>query len=208
MHRFNVRHHNALGKNGGVHVGHYALDYTRRNIVILRSIGMYRSVGIVTDVKQRRHIQSAYCTRGLVQKIGTAVASLGLHLYVQPGKLIKHGFTLADRETVKKVCHRLSVIGTGASADYYRAILTAIGRTERNFGEIEHIQHIGIAHFILKCEAYYIKLRDRVSALKCAERYVVLAHLLLHIDPWGKHTLTPYVRIGIERIVKYAHTEI
>ena len=94
------------------------------------------------------------------------------------------------------------------AADDDRRVLAARGGKQRNAGKRQHIQHRGIAHLVLQGERDNVKVADRVAAFERAERKSILLHLLLHIQPGGKHALTPDVRLTVQHTVQNAQPEV
>ena len=64
--------------------------------------------------------------------------------------------------------------------------------------QIQHIQDIAVAQFILQRKSQYIEIVDAVPALQPKEFHSIPAHLLFHIHPGGEYTLTPDIVLFIE----------
>ena len=136
------------------------------------------------------------------------IAAVVLHFDIKTDYLGQHLLTLAYIEEVKKIRYRFGIVRAGTAAYHERHIIGAVCCAQRQAREIEHIEDIGIAHLILEGESDKIELRYRISALVRPERYLMLAHLLLHVHPRSIHTLTPDIILAVERTVKDADTEV
>ena len=74
--------------------------------------------------------------------------------------------------------------------------------------QIEHIQDVGEAEFVLEGKADDVKIGHRVQALEGIERDMVFPHLLLHVHPGGKDPLAPDVGPLVEQAVKDLHPQV
>ena len=79
---------------------------------------------------------------------------------------------------------------------------------EGHLGQIQHVEDVGIAHFIAHRKGDEIKVLHRVVALQRPQGQIVLAHLLFHVAPGGKYPLTPNVGLMVHDAVENAHAQI
>ena len=112
-------------------------------------------------------------------------------LFIKIHYLAVQLFTLTEAEKIKEFSYGLGIAGTGTAAHNNgrqgMSVLCLYGKT----CQIKHIENVGITKLILKCKADNIKILDGVTAFKSIKRNIVLSHLLFHIVPGRKHTLTP-----------------
>ena len=137
-----------------------------------------------------------------------SITSIFFHLDVKLGYFKKNFLSLADVEQIKEVSHRLGIVGARSAADHQRIVLASLGGAERNFCQIQHVQHVGVAHLVLQGKAEEIKAIQGILALQGNQGQIVLFHLLLHIHPRIKGSLAPNVGVLIQRAVKQAHAQI
>ena len=208
MHRFYIRHQRVGRIINAVKVGYYPFSDSGRDIVILRSIGLHRPVGIIFNCIKRRNICPGNASRCLVKESRARIASVFLHLYVEPCQLGKVFLPFSDRKAIEEIGKRLSVVRTRSSAHDDRAILSPIRRMERDTGKVKHIKNVSIAKLVLKRKRHKIKVLYRVAALVRRQRETVLAHLLLHVDPRSIDTLAPNILLTVQTPVKYPDPEI
>ena len=94
-----------------------------------------------------------------------------------------HFLAVANLEGVDEGGKRLGIECTGAAGNDERIAFTALAGAQRNVGQIEHFQHVGIAHFVLQGEAHDIKMIHRRARLNGKERQILPAHGVGHIGP-------------------------
>ena len=208
MNGLDIRHYHLIGKIRLVHIGHNSLLDARGNVVVFGSVRLDSTVLVVAYFIERGNVDTLNASRRLVKIRLLGIASLLLHLDVESAKLGKHLLTLSDIEEVKEICHGLGVISARAATDDYRHAVVSVTGAQRQSRKVEHIEHVGVAHLVLKRNAYHIKGSKRISALAGGQRNTVLLHLLLHIHPRCVNTLAPNVVLLVENAVKYADAEV
>ena len=208
MHRLDIGHHQLVGKKGLIHIGNDALFHLGGDIVIFFGHGPDGAVTVIVNGIERRHINALDGGSGLMQEGMAGISSLLLHADVKLGELHQIILSLANGEAVEKVCHRLRVIGAGATADDDGILLAARIGAQRDTPQQQHAQCGGIAHLIAKGDAEDIKIGDGVPRFVRPEWNIQLAHLFLHIYPRAEYALTPDIGVGVQRAVQKAHAEI
>ena len=126
---------------------------------------------------------------------GLAAAAVQFH------QLGQHFLALTDLNQIKEIGHRLQVVNAGATGNDQRCILAAILGKLGYAGQIQHIQHAGIVHFILQGETQNIELADGIAAFQRIQGLVALTHLLLHIISRMICTLAPHAIHSIQQTV-------
>ena len=81
-------------------------------------------------------------------------------------------------------------------------------REQRNAAEVEHIQDITVAQFILQGKADEVKIRQRIARFERIQRDIMRAHLFFHIHPRRENTLTPNVRLFVKKAVEDLDAEV
>ena len=79
---------------------------------------------------------------------------------------------------------------------------------ERNPGQIQHIENIGIGHLIADGESDHIKIPDVCLTFQRPQEKLVFSHFRFHVPPGGEDTLTPDAVHLIHHAVQNAHSQI
>lgn len=66
---------------------------------------------------------------------------------------------------------------------------------------MQHIQHIGIAHFIRQCKTKHIKITDRTAGFQRIQRDLFFLHERFHIHPWRIYPLGQRIAAFIDHAV-------
>ena len=194
------------GEVNRVQVLYYPLGYLFRNAVAHRPESRQRAVGIVFRTVKRRHVK-ALKGRGLFQKPAPA-QPLPAAFLVQRNKLRQRILALAYRKDVKKVRHRLGIIGTRSAADYQRVVLAPVRRERGDTGKRKHVHHVGIAQLVLQRERHDVELVQRVAAFKRIKLCAGAPQLALHIRPGGKAALAGNAVHTVENAGEDLHAQV
>ena len=100
------------------------------------------------------------------------------------------------------------MIRAWSSAAHKRVTGCSFCRAQRHSCEVKHIHYIRIAHFILKRKSYKIKIFHRNITFHRKQGYSLFSHLLLHIVPRSKHTLTNGILTLIQHMIKNLHSQM
>ena len=198
MHRFNIRHYHFIGKVDLIEVSDNLLCYLFWNVIIDWCVRLDGAILVVRDLVQGRNIHAGDRPCRLVQEVPTGVSALALHTDIEAHDRWKHILALSYIEQIKEIGDRLGVIGAGTAADDNRCILRAVLGAERNFCKVEHIEHVGVAHLVLKRKSNEVEVSQRIAAFQGGERQIVYLHLLLHIDPRVVYAFAPDVLVLVE----------
>ena len=111
---------------------------------------------MIGDIIKRGHIH-ALDLRGVAQKL-----ELGRAFFLvrdqQVNQLVGDLLPLAGQENVEEIRQGFGIAYAGAPADDQRCERRAVARTQGHIAEIQHIEHVRIAQFILQRKADQIKL--------------------------------------------------
>ena len=173
---------------------------------VLRCYRLYGAVLVVVHVVQRRNVYSLDLG-GAAQEFlpGRAFLLADLH---QAHQLEVHLLALADGEKVEEIHQRLRITYAGTACHHDGSQTLALGGEHRNSCQVEHFQHVGVAHFILKRKSDEIEVLYRVEAFQRVQRDIPGAHLLLHIGERHEYSLAPVVRDCVFQTVKYLHAQV
>ena len=123
-------------------------------------------------------------------------------------KLVCNLFALSEHKQINKIRYRLRIAGAGTPGHHKRSETFSVLTFNRNAAQIQHIKNISITQLILQRKSYHIKFGQAVAAFKSEQRNIVPSHLLFHIHPRSKDSLTPCIFAFINKAVKYFHTEM
>ena len=157
---------------------------------------------VIPGVVKGRHIVSLLLGQLLQQPLLAAGLALLLPGDNRIGRQLRRLFRFAEEKDVNIIGQRLGIVGTGAAGGDEGHILSPVLGKKGNAGQIQHIQDIGKAHFILKGEADHIEIGDRRLRLQGKEGIALLAHDLFHVGPrrvdaLGRHVV-PLVEQGVK----------
>ena len=205
MHYFYKRHHKFIGIICSIHICNNAFSYSF-GCVTLWGYGFDFAVREIFHLVKWRNVYTLDFG-GFFQKFRLVIA-LFLVRFIKVHNLKVYLFALAKEENIDKICQRLCIASTRTACHHQRLRLATIDSFERNACQIEHIEHVGIAHFVLKRKADKIKILYWVAAFKRKKRYVFLAHNLLEIQPRRKNTLAPDILPLVKLRVENLHTKM
>ena len=200
------RGHDGLdGEIGLVHILHDALLHLNGG-TLERNDLLDGSVIVVLDVIEAGDIEPLDLGGGNEELV--LAPTLAACLAVQLNQLHRHIFTLAQGDDVDKVRHGLGVIHGCTACDHQGGQTLTLGGVERDIGKIQHVEDGGERHLIAHGKGHNIKIGNGVARLEAKERNVVLPHLLFHVAPGSKHTLTPYAVHLIHDTVENTHAQV
>ena len=149
------------------------------------------SVIVVGMLIERRNIHSGNFG-DFLQKF-TPCHSLPLCAAIAFNDLYIHVLAFTDDTEIQKICHWFGVVNTGASCkNHMLQRISPVLCLQRNMTQFQHVQHIGVCHFIADGECDQVKILHGVMAFQRPDGKIMLTHFLLHIAPGCKHPLTPY----------------
>ena len=79
-------------------------------------------------------------------------------LSVKTHQFAVHLFPFSDEKEIDKIGQRFRIAGAGAACHHKVFKALSLCGQQRNAGQIKHIEHIGIAQFILQSETDDVKL--------------------------------------------------
>ena len=173
---------------------------------VQRRNGRHGAVVVVRYIVQAGNVDAV--------QLGSGAKQLLLAPPLPPGGAVQlhqlHGqiLALAQTDKVDKVRHRLGIVHGGAAGDDQRRKAGALRRVEGDAGQIQHVQNGGKCHLVAHGEGHDVEVGDGVAGFQREKRHIRLAHLLLHVAPRGKHTLTPDAVHPVHDAIQDAHTQI
>ena len=89
----------------------------------------------------------------------------------------------------------------------------AIGRAQRQAGQIEHVEDVGVELLVGQAEADHVEVGQSMAGFEAIERHIGRAQFCLHVDPWRVDSLGQHVRPLVDQIVQdgkpqVAHAEV
>ena len=206
MHDFHKRHDDAFRVICRVDVGDHIFDDGARHALLRRLKGRERSVFVIRRMIQAGHIYAVQA--GQTAQTFLAGDALLLALLHHVDGFQRADFAVADGKCVDERIQRFRVERAGAARNHNRVIPCAILAAQRNPGQIEHFQNIGVAHLILKGDAQHVKAADRRTCFQRKQRNAFLTHQIGHIHPRHKNTLAERILPLVDDIVQNTRTEM
>ena len=116
-------------------------------------------------------------------------------------------FAFADEKRVEEGVHRFGVKAGGAAGDDQRLIRPLSG-AQRDAGQIERGEHVGIELFVRQAEPEHIEVDQRMAGLQAVERDARLAHRGQHVHPRRVGALGQHVGLRVDAVVQDRHAQI
>jgi hypothetical protein len=151
-------HHGPVRKRRRIQIGHNGPGHLL--VSGRQRLGVLKAGGIIADGKKRRHINPLQTGPGPEQGIPVPYSAFA-PCHPGFGHLQDDGFSVADHHGVEEIGHGLGIDRTRPSGNEKRMGIPAKGRPERDSGQIQHHQDIGVIEFVEKTEPDDIKLRQR-----------------------------------------------
>ena len=149
--------------------------------------GLDRAVGGVGHVVELRDVDVAGDREPAEQLVAATHPVLGLPLADDLGDREHDLLAVAEHGGVDEVRDGLGVERRVAAGDDDRVVLAAVGRVQRDPGEVEGVEHVGVAELGGEAQAEEVERADRAVAvdgeLRDRALLVTGAHHLLHVGP-------------------------
>ena len=190
----------------GVHVLHHLARHDRRDVLVFRRKGTERPVRSIGDFVERRNIDPG--DRGSSTKKLLSAPLLVFETDIQIQEVIVDHLPFANIEQIEKGSDGLRVVGAGTASDHQRVLFCPFLRVQRDPGELQHLQDIGIAHLILQCDAEEIAFPHRPLALQRKQRDLLFPHHPVQVGPGREYPLTVHILPAVEHTVEDLQTQV
>ena len=137
---------------------------------------------------------------------GILAPALGLCPVVELQDLHGDVLALAQREKVDKIRQRLRVEGTDAPGEHDVFQPIPVFGAEGDARKVQHIQYIGVRHFVADGKGNHVELPDGSLAFQRPQGQSVVPHGLLHVPPGGEHALAPDTIHLVHNAVEDTHS--
>ena len=125
-----------------------------------------------------------------------------------PGDFGDDLLPLADHEGVDEAGHRGGVEGAGAAGDDQRVLLGPLFPPNRDPRQVQHVEDIGVAEFVLEREADGVEALQRRARFQRGQGDAVPAHLPLHVRPGRVAALGGDPRVFVQDRVEDLEAEV
>ncbi len=209
VHRLGERHER-VGRVGPlVEVHQRVLAHPERDARTVGHHGLDRAVGGVGDVVEARDVDVAGHREAAQQLLATARTVLGLPLAHHVGDREHDLLAVAEHRGVDEVGDRLGVEGGVAAGDHDGVVLGPVGGVQRDAGEVEGVEHVGVAELGGEAQAEQVEGADGTVAvhgeLRDRALLVTGAHHLLHVGPHRVGALGEDPVALVEHLVEDLH---
>ena len=194
------RDHRLCGVIGICHIHDDFFADGLRDTLLHREEPLYSTVLFISDIIETGDIHAwKFC--GPAQKLDSVKSLLPAFL-VQIQKITVSCLSFSNIENIKKISQGFRIVGTWTAPDNYRTVFPPVSCIDGNLGQIQHLEHIGVTHFILQRDSQKIELFHRILRFQRKQRDMLLSHDSIQIYPWRIDSLAPYIPHGIEHIVQ------
>ena len=190
---------------GLVHVGDQTLG-DLLGCTILGGDGRNDTILTVGHLIQRRDVNTGELGGFLQELVLGPVFCLGLT--VQLDEFRQGILTFAQGDHIHKGGQRFGVIDRSTTSYHQGGDAGAVSTAQRQTRQVQHVQHIGVGHFVAQGEADDVKVLDGVAALQGVEGKTFLPHFLFHVSPGSEDTLTPDPGHVVHNAVEDAHAKV
>ncbi len=137
----------------------------------------------VRDVVELGHVHRAAGGQPQQQAVASSRPPLELPLPDHVGDPQRDLLAVAQHGRVEEVGDRLRVERGVPAGQHDRVVLAPIDRVQRDPGQIESVQHVGVAEFGGEAEAEHVERAHRPVRVEGELRHVMLAHQRFQIGP-------------------------
>ncbi len=117
-------------------------------------------------------------------------------------------FAFPDHHGVKKGAHRFGVVAARTTGDHKRVFRRAIGGAQRDAGQIQHCEHVGIKLFVGQAKADHVKVEQPMTRLQTVQRDGISAHQRFKIWPGAINALGKQIRTFVDQVVEHHQAQI
>ena len=121
-----------------------------------------------------------------------------------------HGavLSLAGGEEVDKLRQRFRIKGADATGKHHIVQPLTLGAVDGHAGQPEHIDNVGIGHFIADGKGNHVEILHRLLTFQRPQRQLLVTHFFLHVAPGRKHPLAPHALHLVHNAVQNPHSHI
>ena len=163
------------------------------------------AVGQVVDVVEAGDVDPAGGGQAQQQLVAPARAPVGLPGLDDLGDGAHGLLAVAEHRHVDEVGDRLGVEGGVAAGHHHRVGLVAVGGVQRDAGQVERGEQVGVAEFGRERDAEQVERPDRAVGVDGELRDAVLAQQRLEIRPDRVGALGERVVTLVEDLVEDLH---
>ena len=160
------------------------------------------TVGQVGDVVEGRHVDAAGAREPQQHLVASAGTPGGLPLPHDVGDREHRLLAVADDRGVDEGGDRLGVEGGVAPRDDDGVLEAPIGGMQRDAGEVEGVQHVGVAELGREGQPEEVEVAHRAVAVDGELRQAALPQLCLHVGPHGIRALGEGVLTLVDDLVE------
>ena len=200
VHRLGERHERLLRVGPLVEVHDRALVHAERDVGAVRRDARDAAVRQVADVVEARDVDAAGAGEAQQRLLAVDAVELGL---ADHGGHLEHGLlAVAEHRRVDEVGDRLGVERRVTAGEHDRVGLVAVGRVQRDAGEVERLEHVRVAELGREADAEDVELAHRAVAVDGELRDARLAHLRREVGPDRVRPLGQRARLLVEHLVE------
>ena len=200
--RLGQRHQGLLRVRPLVEVHDRVLGDAVRDPVPVGRHPLDAAVGQVVDVVKPWYVDISGLGEPEQQLLATARAALGLEGAGDGGDVENCLLAVAENCGVDEVGDRLGVEGAVPADEDDRVVVRPWPGVERDAGEVERVEHVGVAQLGAEADAEDVERPDRPVRVDGELRHLVLAHQRLEVGPHRVGALGQDVGLLVEHLVQ------
>ncbi len=202
MHRLRERDQRLLRVRPLVQVHHGVLGHPPRHARGVRHDAADPAVGQVLHVVELRDVEPAGAGQAQQHLVAPAGAALGLPGADDLGHVEDGLLAVADDRAVQEVRDRLRVEGRVAAGEDDRVVDGAVLGLQRDAGQVERGQHVGVAELGGERQAEHVEGLHRAVGVDGELRDAVLAHQRFEVRPDAVGALGQHALALVEHLVE------
>ena len=144
------------------------------------------SILSISDFIKGRHIDSLDPGDPPQEPQPAAGLAFPFPVSVQQGHFLDDPLSISQHAEVQEICQRFTVEHAAASGTYKGIIQCPVLGQERDTAQIQHVEDVGVGHFIKKGEAQQVEFLQGPGIFQAGEHQAPFPHLLFHIHPGSK----------------------
>ena len=206
MDDFSVGHGDGFGIDGVGQILHHPLFHLGGGGGVVGRKGFERAVLVVGHVIKGRNV-NPFQLRQVPQNVDARKASFP-PVPDHVDQFVHHVLAVADHKGVDEGCQGLGVKGAGAARHHDGVLFGPVLPTDGHPAQVQHLQDVGIAHFVLQGEADNVKFVQRRPAFQRKQRHPGFPHLVRHVGVGHEQALAKGVLPLVDEIIQYFHAKV
>lgn len=188
------------GGGDGVEVADEGFDDGHGQVGLFGGDGVDFAVVAVADVVEAWHVDEVEAF-GEFGELVVAASGVLSDLAEEVDEGGQGGFGFAEDGEVDQVCEGFGVVGLRAADEDERVVVGAFGCGQRDAGEVEHFDDVGVEHFVLDAEGDQVEVAERAVGFEGVEWEVGVSESVGGVGPGAEGSFAEDAGDGVEDVV-------